>query len=72
MCRPRQTLFARGKSLLGVFGAYEQAGRTHYSLGSVLRWLLYHVAELDLYLGVIPFAALQAVFEAKKEKDRKK
>ncbi len=49
---------ARGKSLLGVFGAYEQAGRTHYSLGSVLRWLLYHVAELDLYLGVIPFAAL--------------
>ncbi len=49
---------ARGRSLLGVFGAYERAGQTHYALGSALRWLLYHVAELDLYLGVIPFAAL--------------
>ena len=48
----------RGASLLSVFGAYEQAGKTHYSVGAVLRWFLYHVAELDLYLGVIPFAAL--------------
>jgi 4-amino-4-deoxy-L-arabinose transferase-like glycosyltransferase len=48
----------RGASLLGVFGAYEAAGKTHYSVGGVLRWLLYHVAELDLYLGVIPFAAM--------------
>ena len=24
----------------------------------VLRWLVYHVAELDLYVGVLPFAAL--------------
>ena len=38
--------------------SYEQAGHTHYAVGAVLRWLLYHVAELDLYLGVIPFAAL--------------
>jgi Dolichyl-phosphate-mannose-protein mannosyltransferase len=49
---------ARGKSPLALFGAYEKAGQTHYSISSVLRWLLYHVAELDLYLGVIPFAAL--------------
>src|SRR5205085_5001194 len=25
--------------------------------GAVAKWLLWHVAELDLYLGVIPFAA---------------
>ena len=50
--------FARGKSVLGLFGAYQRAGTTHYMLGSTLRWLLYHIAELDLYLGVIPFAAL--------------
>ncbi len=49
---------ARGRSPLAVLGAYETAGRIHYSVGAVLRWLLYHVAELDLYLGVIPFAAL--------------
>jgi hypothetical protein len=48
---------ARGRSVLSLFGAYETAGKTHYSLVAVLRWLLYHVAELDLYLGVIPFAA---------------
>jgi len=49
---------ARGRSPLAVLGAYEQAGHSHYTVGGVLRWLLYHVAELDLYLGVIPFAAL--------------
>jgi hypothetical protein len=31
---------------------------THYSVASVLRWLVYHVGELDLYVGVVPFAAL--------------
>src|SRR4029450_12257720 len=29
-----------------------------YRPGQVLKWLLYHVSELDLYLGVFPFAAL--------------
>jgi len=48
---------ARGSSVLALFGAYQAAGETHYSVSDVLRWLLYHVAELDLYLGVIPFAA---------------
>ena len=48
---------ARGSSVLALFGAYAKAGETHYDVGDVLRWLLYHVAELDLYLAVIPFAA---------------
>ncbi len=49
---------ARGASPLGVFGAYEVAGKTHYSVREVAKWFLYHVAELDLSLGVLPFAAL--------------
>ena len=48
---------ARGRSPLSLLGAYETAGRHGYSVGSVAKWLLWHVAELDLYLGVIPVAA---------------
>jgi hypothetical protein len=48
---------ARGHSLKAVLGAYEAAGGYEYSAGPILRWLLYHVAGLDLYLGVVPFAA---------------
>jgi glycosyltransferase involved in cell wall biosynthesis len=49
---------ARGHSAYDVLGSYSVTGSAHYSPGEVLRWLLYHVAELDLYLGVAPFAAL--------------
>ena len=49
---------ARGRSPADVLGAYSVVGHQHYAVGDVLRWLLYHVAELDLYLGVLPFAAL--------------
>jgi dolichyl-phosphate-mannose-protein mannosyltransferase len=48
----------RGASPLGVLGAYEAAGREHYEVGKVARYFLYHVAELDLSLGVFPLAAL--------------
>jgi hypothetical protein len=48
---------ARGRSPLAVLGAYETAGRHGYSFGGVAKWLLWHVSELDLYLGVAPFAA---------------
>jgi glycosyltransferase involved in cell wall biosynthesis len=49
---------ARGRSPYDVFGSYSVTGHAHYSPGQVLRWLLFHVAELDLYVGVVPFAAL--------------
>ena len=49
---------ARGASPLGVLGAYEVAGEAHYSVREVAKWFVYHVAELDLALGVIPFAAM--------------
>jgi len=49
---------ARGRSVFGIFGAYQIASTSHYSFGEVTRWFLYHVSELDLSLGVLPFAAL--------------
>jgi hypothetical protein len=49
---------ARGHSPAAALGSYETAGHQHYAVGAVLKWLLYHVAELDLYLGLLPFAAL--------------
>ena len=49
---------ARGHSPYDVLGTYSVTGHAHYSPGEVLRWLLFHVAELDLYLGIAPFAAL--------------
>lgn len=52
---------ARGKPILGVLGAYQAATGSTYSTTEVLRWLFRHVAELDLYLGVLPFAALVLV-----------
>ncbi len=50
-----QTL--RGRSLTASFGDYAVVLKTHYSLAAVSRWLLWHTAELDLYTGIIPFAA---------------
>ena len=49
---------ARGRSPLGLFGAYEVAGRADYSVREVAKWFAYHAGELSLSLGVIPFAAL--------------
>ncbi|HET8605597.1 MAG TPA: glycosyltransferase family 39 protein [Gaiellaceae bacterium] len=45
---------ARGRSLLG---AYQAATSTSYTAATSLRWLLYHVGELSLYVGVAPLAA---------------
>ncbi len=47
----------RGRSLSDLLGAYSIVGESDYELGEVLRYTLYHVAELDLYLGVVPVAA---------------
>jgi 4-amino-4-deoxy-L-arabinose transferase-like glycosyltransferase len=48
---------ARGKGISDLFGAYSVVGDSDYSLDDVLRYALYHVAELDLYLGIVPVAA---------------
>ncbi|HVC85843.1 MAG TPA: glycosyltransferase family 39 protein [Gaiellaceae bacterium] len=49
---------ARGNSPLAALGAYRAATGSSYSAATVLRWLVYHLGELDLYVGVAPFAAL--------------
>jgi hypothetical protein len=50
--------WVRGRSPLDLLGAYATTGEQHYDPREVSRWLLYHVAELDLYVGILPFAAL--------------
>ncbi len=48
---------ARGRSLEDLLGAYSPVGDASYEAGQVLRYLVWHVAELGLYLLVIPVAA---------------
>jgi hypothetical protein len=61
---------ARGKSPFDVLGSYSVTGHADYRAGQVLKWLLYHVSELDLYLGVIPFAALLLLVALGRSLDR--
>jgi glycosyltransferase involved in cell wall biosynthesis len=49
---------ARGRSPYDVLGSYSVTGHATYRPGQVLKWLIYHLSELDLYLGIAPFAAL--------------
>ncbi len=48
---------ARGHSLRDLLGAYSVVGSRHYSVRSIADFALWGAADLDLYLGVIPFAA---------------
>src|SRR5581483_10735796 len=58
---------ARGRSIYSLLGAYRAATDRSYSAHDVVRYLLYHVAELDLYLGIVPFAALVAIWLAPRQ-----
>ena len=49
---------ARGRSPYDVLGSYSVTGHADYRVDQILKWALYHLSELDLYLGVAPFAAL--------------
>ena len=48
---------AQGHALKTVLGAYQWTSSANYSVKLVGRWYLYHLAELDLAVGVIPVAA---------------
>jgi len=61
---------ARGRSPLDVLGSYSVTGHADYRADQVLKWLLYHVSELDLYLGVLPFAALLLLVALGRSLDR--
>jgi len=54
----------RGRSPLSLLGAYRAATGSGYSASDVARYALWHVAELDLYVGVVGFAALLALWLA--------
>jgi hypothetical protein len=41
-----------------LFGAYQAAGEVHYTVGDVLRFCLYHAADVVLFTGVAPVCAL--------------
>ena len=47
---------ARGRQLSELLGAYSVVGESSYDVGNAARFIVYHLAELDLYLGVIPVA----------------
>jgi hypothetical protein len=49
---------ARGRSPADLLGAYSIVGEGGYDLGSVLRFWLWHVEELTLYVALLPVAAL--------------
>jgi Dolichyl-phosphate-mannose-protein mannosyltransferase len=55
---------ARGRSPSSLLGAYQAATSTSYTPQGILRFFLYHAAGLDLALGVLPFAALLAMWLA--------
>jgi hypothetical protein len=62
---------ARGASPLGVLGAYEVAGQTHYRFWQVLQWFWYQIGVLDLSLGIVPFAALIVLAAVVRGQDRR-
>jgi hypothetical protein len=47
----------RDESLTDLYGAEGAVADAQYEIGEILRFFAYHVAELDLYLGIVPFAA---------------
>ena len=49
---------ARGRSVSSLLGAYAAATHSSYDVGTVSRWLLWHLSELQLYVGVVPVFAL--------------
>ena len=48
----------RGRSPRSLLGAYAAATDSTYTVGSTARWFLWHLAELDLYVGFVPFLAV--------------
>jgi hypothetical protein len=61
----------RGRSVLSVFGEAQGRFQQNYDLGAVAKWFVYHFAELDLYVGILPFAAfLILIAHARAREDR--
>ncbi len=61
---------ARGRSPAQVLGNYSKASNVGYHLWPAIRWLVLHVAELDLYLWALPFAAFIVLVANARHLDR--
>ncbi len=48
----------RGRSVRSLLGAYAAATHSTYDAGTVARWFLWHLAELDFYVGFLPVLAV--------------
>ena len=46
----------RGEAVTGLLGAYESV-LDRYALEDVPKWFVYHLADIDLYVGIVPFVA---------------
>ena len=60
----------RGGSPRDLLGAYAGVVDLGYEPAEAARWIAYHVAELDLMLGIAPFAALLLLFAGGRALDR--
>lgn len=49
---------ALGRSATAILGKYSQTSSGGYHAWPVIRWLVLQIAEIDLYVWVLPFAAL--------------
>ena len=61
---------ARGHSPAQVLGNYSVTSNGGYHVWPVLKWIVLHVAELDLSLWVLPFAALIVLVANARHLDR--
>ena len=62
---------ARGRSPSHILGNYSKTSNGGYHLWPVLKWLVLHLAELDLYVWVVPFAALIVLVANARHLDRR-
>ncbi|HEY7207779.1 MAG TPA: glycosyltransferase family 4 protein [Gaiellaceae bacterium] len=61
---------ARGRSPAAALGNYSVTGSGGYHAWPAFKWLVYHVAELDLALWILPFAALIVLVANARHLDR--
>ena len=62
---------ARGRSPAAILGSYSKASNGGYHVWPVIKWLVLHVAELDLSLFVLPLAALIVLVANARHLDRR-
>ena len=61
---------ARGRSPAQILGNYSVTSNGGYHAWPAFRWFVLHVAELDLYLWVLPFAAMIVLLANARHLDR--